>query len=137
VLNGAVELVCAITRGMGMGIEGTLIPLDGAWLHGDLLSVPYAKLPALSSEEALSLFRELEDLPYMLSMIDWEGSSRSTRPGRLRIRRRTARRALWRRSLACRGPSLGRILRSHGSQTYVSRAFDRQCTINPLPKKSF
>lgn len=68
--DGALVLVCSVALGMGQGIQGALIPLDGSWPRGDLLSVSYAKLPALSSEEAASLFTELESLaprePYVL-----------------------------------------------------------------------
>ena len=61
-LGGAVTLICTVNLGMGQGRLASLIPLDGAWLKGDLCSVPYSKLPALSTEEAVALFRELEAL---------------------------------------------------------------------------
>jgi hypothetical protein len=63
-LNGAVELVCAYCPGRFQGLVGSFLPLDGAWPKGDLLSLPYAKLPALSAEEADALFAELTALPF-------------------------------------------------------------------------
>jgi hypothetical protein len=62
VLDGAVELICTVALGMGQGTLSALIPLDGAWLKGDLCSVPYAKLPALSAGDADVLRGELEAL---------------------------------------------------------------------------
>jgi hypothetical protein len=63
-LNGAVEVVCAHCPGRFQGLMGSFLPLDGTWPRGDLLSVPYAKLPALSAEEADALFDELTALPF-------------------------------------------------------------------------
>jgi hypothetical protein len=69
-LDGAVQLICTVPLGAGQGTLSALIPLDGAWLKGDLCSVPYAKLPALSAGEADALRGELESLatrePYVL-----------------------------------------------------------------------
>jgi len=61
-LDGAVELLGNYTRGPGSGMEGVHIPLDGTWPRGDLLSVPYSKLPAISAEDAAALFNELASL---------------------------------------------------------------------------
>jgi hypothetical protein len=61
-LDGAVELIGNYARGPGCGVAGVLIPLDGAWIKGDPCSVPYARLPALSAEDAMALFRDLEAL---------------------------------------------------------------------------
>jgi hypothetical protein len=61
-LDGAVTLICTVNLGMGQGTLASLIPLDGAWLKGDLCSVPYAKLPALSAEDSATLCRELAAL---------------------------------------------------------------------------
>jgi hypothetical protein len=69
-LDGAVTLICTVNLGAGQGTRASLIPLDGVWLRGDLCSVLYAKLPALSAEDCMALFRELEALkppePYVL-----------------------------------------------------------------------
>lgn len=62
-LDGAVELICAHSRGMGSGLEGALIPLDGAWARGNLHEIPYRALPALSSADAAELFEEVDALP--------------------------------------------------------------------------
>jgi hypothetical protein len=61
-LGGALTLVCTVALGMGQGTLNALIPLDGAWLKGDLCSIPYADLPALSAGDAVTLFREVESL---------------------------------------------------------------------------
>lgn len=78
-LDGAVILECNAAMGGGQGIRGALIPLDGAWPRGDLLSVPYPNLPALSSDEALALFQELERLAAPAPMPAYVPRARSRR----------------------------------------------------------
>ncbi len=55
-------MTCTVNLGMGQGTLASLIPLDGAWLKGDLCAVPYARLPALSAGDSAALCRELEAL---------------------------------------------------------------------------
>jgi hypothetical protein len=62
VLDGAVQLICTVALGAGQGTLSAVIPLDGAWLKGDLCSVPYAKLPPLSAGDSDALRGELEAL---------------------------------------------------------------------------
>src|ERR1700683_492396 len=52
-LKGAVELVGVFAGGMGTGLQGCLLPLDGEWPRGDLLSVSYDKLPDIGDWRAL------------------------------------------------------------------------------------
>ena len=64
-LNGAVELVGVFAGGMGTGLQGCLLPMDGAWPRGDLLSVAYDKLPPL--EDWRALLSELDRLPHLIA----------------------------------------------------------------------
>lgn len=64
-LKGAVEMVGVFAGGMGTGLLGCLLPLDGAWPRGDLLSVPYEKLPDVGDWRAL--FSELDRLPFQIA----------------------------------------------------------------------
>ena len=66
---------------MGQGTLASLIPLDGAWLKGDLCSVPYARLPALSAEDSAALCRELEALKTPSPMCRHKRASMSRRQG--------------------------------------------------------
>jgi hypothetical protein len=61
-LDGAVTLICTVSLGMGQGTLASLIPLDGTWLKGDLCSVPYGELPALTADDSAALCTELEAL---------------------------------------------------------------------------
>jgi hypothetical protein len=64
-LDGTVTLHFAV-RGP-VEIYSTIIPLDGIWPQGDLLTVSYEKLPVISEAELETMFQELSDLPYKMA----------------------------------------------------------------------
>ncbi|MGH8131893.1 MAG: hypothetical protein ACRETP_01465 [Steroidobacteraceae bacterium] len=107
VLDGAVRFDQQTNT--GAQLVHSVLPLDASWPDGDLLTVPYAKLPQLG--EPLALFEELRGLP--LAIAAEKAPPREKPTSRLARLRKLHEERLTELASRARGPS-GHVLDSYG-----------------------